>query len=194
MKVRVVALFLTVLAGREWGQSQLTVDVYLNGRDASRQLLEPGKPIASSIFQKIGVRLNWLTGELPASKTAFGIRTAEHAPRSATGDALAASRLSGGAGVEITVYADRLRRFLDIHRSLARVAAGYVLAHELAHAMQGVARHSESGIMKAHWNYLDLQDMLSDRMAFTAGDVDLIHHGLAARLLGTNSPSLPTNK
>lgn len=194
MKARVVALFLTVVVGREWAQSRLTVDVYLSGREASRQLLEPGKPLASSIFQKIGVRLNWLTGELPASKIAFGIRTAEHAPKSATGDALAASRLSGAAGVEITVYADRLRRFLGVHRSLAGVAAGYVLAHELAHAMQGVARHSESGIMKAHWNYLDLQDMLSDRLAFTTGDVDLIHHGLAARLLGTDAPSLPTKR
>ena len=194
MKIRVVTLFLTVVVGREWAQSRLTVDVYLNGRVASSQLLEPGKLLASSIFQKIGVRLNWLPGELPASKTAFGIRTVEHAPRSATGDALAASRLSGAAGVEITVYADRLRRFLDVHRSLGRVAAGYVLAHELAHAMQGVARHSESGIMKAHWNYLDLQDMFSHRLAFTAGDVDLIHHGLAARLPGIHPPSLPTNK
>jgi hypothetical protein len=164
-----------------------TVDVYLNGQDASSLLLGPGKPLASRIFQKIGVRLNWRTGELPARQAAFGIRTARHAPESANGEALAASLLSGAAGVEITVYEDRLRRFLNAHPSLAGVGAGYVLVHELAHAMQGKARHSASGIMKAHWDTPDFQEMLFQKLAFTAEDVDSIHEGLAARLLGNNA-------
>ena len=53
-----------------------TVDVYLSEQDASSLLLGPGKPLASRIFQKIGVHLNWRSGELTARQAAFGIRTA----------------------------------------------------------------------------------------------------------------------
>jgi hypothetical protein len=184
LETRRIALVLMAVVGPAWGQSRLTADVYLNGRDASSILLAPGKSLASSIFQKIGVRLNWRTGELPKGKAAFGIRTAEHAPKSATGEALAATRLTAAAGIEITVYEDRLRKFLEAHRSLAGVAAAYVLAHELAHAMQGEARHSELGIMKAHWDEADFQQMFFHKLTFTAGDAASIRRGLATRLPG----------
>jgi len=62
---------------------------------------------------------------------------------------------------------------------LKEVAAAYVLAHELAHAMQGVARHAESGIMKAHRSNEDYQDMFFHNLVFTTNDVELIHRGLA---------------
>jgi hypothetical protein len=87
--------------------------------------------------------------------------------------------VTDAAAVEITVYKDRIRRFLDGHASLKGVAAGYVLAHELAHAMQGVARHSESGIMKAQWSGEDFTAMVYHKLAFTPVDVELIHRGLA---------------
>jgi hypothetical protein len=51
------------------------------------------------------------------------------------------------------------------HPSLAR-AAGYVLAHEVEHTMQGVARHSESGILKAHWSTEDFKEMTYHKLAF----------------------------
>ena len=77
------------------------------------------------------------------------------------------------------------RRFLNAHPSLSGVGAGYVLANELAHAMQGEARHSKSGIMKAHWDTRDFQEMLFQKLAFTAEDVDSIHQRLAAQPLAT---------
>jgi len=42
----------------------------------------------------------------------------------------------GASGTEITVYKDRLHRFLADHASLRGVAAGYVLAHALEHVMK----------------------------------------------------------
>jgi hypothetical protein len=183
MKLQFTALILTAAAVPGFGQPRrVVVDVYVNGRDASAQLLGPGTPIASGIFKKIGVRINWHEGKLPAGQSAFGIRTVEHAPQSATSEALAASQLSGASGVEITVYKDRVRRFLEDHPSLAGAAAGYVLAHELAHAMQGVARHSESGILKAHWSREDFTEMMYRKLAFTPSDVELMHQGLAVRV------------
>jgi len=178
-------------------------DVYLSNRDGSSELLGPGTVVASGIFAKIGVHLRWHLGELPATRSAagdgaiqkvFGIRTLEHAPESATPDALASARIVGLSGTEITVYKDRLQSFLDRHPDLVRAAgsgvglllrdsvAGYVLTHELAHVMQGVARHSEFGILKAQWSNADFKDMIFHKLAFTNFDVDLIHRGLALQL------------
>jgi hypothetical protein len=158
------------------------VDVYINGHDDSAQLLGPGTPLASAIFGKIGVRVIWHTGELQAGQNAFGIRTVEHAPESATAEALASARVLSSSGAEITIYKDRVRRLLDAHRSLAGVAVGYVLAHELAHVMQGVARHSESGILKAHWTDQDFTEMVFHKLAFTEYDGELMHRGLALQV------------
>jgi hypothetical protein len=173
-------VLLAVMGGGSLNAAEkVVVDVYISGRDGSALLLGPGMPLASAIFERIGVRLHRHTGELPAGQNAFGIRTVEHAPESATAGALASTHLVGALGTEITVYGDRMRRFLGDHSSLREVAAAYVLAHELAHAMQGVARHSESGIMKAQWSRGDYQEMVFHKLAFTATDVALIHFGLA---------------
>jgi hypothetical protein len=93
----------------------------------------------------------------------------------------------GSSETEITVYKDRVRRFLDNHSNLAQVAAGYILAHELAHAMQGVARHSDSGILKAQWSSEDYQEMIFQKLAFASLDVELIHRGLALQLANRRS-------
>lgn len=180
-------------------------DVYVSNRDESPQFLGPGKVIASAIFEKIGVRLNWRAGELPATRNvaaneslqkAFGIHTAEHAPESATPGALASARIVGASGTEITVYKDRVQRFLDNNGNLAGVGIGYVLAHELAHVMQGVPRHSESGILKAHWSNNDYQQMIFHKLVFTDFDVDLIHRGLVSQLansMASNSVASGSN-
>jgi len=168
------------------------VDVYISDRDDSALLLRPGKVLASGIFDQIGVRLVWHSGELPMAKIArrdasvpvFSIRTVEHHLESATSGALASARIVGSAGTEIAVYKDRLQSFLADHESLAGVAAGYVLAHELAHVMQGIARHSESGIMKANWSRDDRKAMVSHQLTFTRLDIELIHRGLAAQRTG----------
>ena len=87
----------------------------------------------------------------------------------------------GSSGTEITVYKDRLQRFLAGRTSLGGVAAGYVLAHDLAHAMQGAARHSESGILKPNWSSEDCQARVFHKLAFSPLDIELIHRGLAVQ-------------
>jgi hypothetical protein len=194
-------VLLAVFGGSMYAAEKTRVDVYISDRDESSELLSPGKVVASAIFERIGVHLNWRSGRLPATQSAagngalpaFAVRTLQHAPESATGGALASARIVGLSGTEITVYEDRLQRFLDNHRSLAGVAgvgAGYVLAHELAHVMQGVARHSESGILKAQWSNSDFEEMIFHKLAFTNFDAELIHQGLARQLASRRSESL----
>jgi hypothetical protein len=195
-QLTMVVLLAAMGRGSMYAAEKTFVVVYVSGRDASAQLLGPGKVLATGIFGKIGVRLNWRAGELPAAQDAagqeavqkaFGIRTLEHAPGSATPGALAAARIVGSAGTEIAVYRDRVQRFLDSHGNLAGVGIGYVLAHELAHVMQGVGRHSESGILKAQWSSDDFEEMIFHKLAFTNFDVELIHQGLTLQVASRRS-------
>lgn len=195
MEIELVGLLLAAVALPGWGQSgPATVDVYMNGRDESFRLLGSRKPLASEIFKKIGVHLNWHTGELPAGQRAFGIRTVKRAPHSASPGALAASQLSNAAAVEITMYRDRLHLFFNAYStpvgsdgaSIERrtVLAAYTLAHELGHAIQGIARHSETGILKAYWSDSDFKDMMFHTLTFTPYDIELIHRRLTAPMAG----------
>jgi hypothetical protein len=185
MKFRLEVLILAASVWPALGQSGMTVvDVYLNGHDDSEVLLWPGRTLASGLFEKIGVHLKWHTGERPGGQTGFGIRTTACAPASVNPGALASARLLEGAGGDITIYADRILPLPTQFHILPDVVAGYVMAHELAHVMQGVARHSESGILKAQWSRENYTDMTLRKFAFTPRDVELIHLGLRDRAAG----------
>jgi hypothetical protein len=194
------AVLLTAMGvGSIYAMEKIRVDVYICNHDDSSILLGPGKVLASDLFAKVGVRVDWHAGELgpvgrDGSQPTFGIHTIEHAPESASPGALASARLVDSSATEITVYKDRIRRFLDQRPSLTAVAAGYLLAHELAHAMQGVARHSEAGIMKAQWSRDDFQQMVLHKLGFTGFDVDLIHRGLTLQLAILASETADTEK
>jgi hypothetical protein len=193
IRLALAVLLAAISGGTLYAAEKTRVDVYINDHDDTSELLGPGRVLASAIFDKIGVRLVWHRGELLAamsagrtdtSRPAFGIRTVEHRLESAAPGALASARIVGSSGTEIIAYKDRLGRFLADSGSLSREAAGYVLAHELAHVMQGVARHSESGIMKAIWSREDCDAMASHQLAFTRLDIELIHQGLADHRAG----------
>jgi hypothetical protein len=190
MRLSFQILILMAIAWQGVGKSRpATVDVYLNDRDETAKLLEPGTWVASGIFSRIGVHVKWHTGDPPAVagrgaalQPAFGIRTVEYAPEWATWGVLASSELHGSSGEIITVYRDQLRRFLAEHPTLLDAAPGYILAHELAHVMQGIARHSATGILTPKWSADDFKHMKYRVLAFTRTDVELIHQGLARRL------------
>jgi hypothetical protein len=181
MRIQLTAVLAALSVGCILGAEKTQVDIYINSHDDSVLLLGAGTVVASGIYEKIGVHLNWRSGAPKAAipgRTVYFIRTLAHAPESVTGGAVASSELFASGGTEITIYKDRMARFLDNNRSLSSVGAGYVLAHELAHLMQGVPRHSDSGILKAHWNTDEYKEMFFHNLAFTQADVELIHQGL----------------
>jgi hypothetical protein len=70
----------------------------------------------------------------------------------------------------------------------------HVMAHEIAHVLQGVIRHSDSGILKAHWSGTDCARVASFPLMFTREDAILIHRGLEerhSRLLENASARIP---
>jgi hypothetical protein len=56
-----------------------------------------------------------------------------------------------------------------------------MLVHEITHILQGVSRHSDSGIMKARWEEDDYSHMDTKPLVFTKTHIVLIHQALNAR-------------
>jgi predicted metalloendopeptidase len=52
---------------------------------------------------------------------------------------------------------------------------GHVIAHEIGHVLEGVARHSTDGLMKPHWTLQDYWRMKNRHLFFAAEDVELMH-------------------
>jgi hypothetical protein len=63
-------------------------------------------------------------------------------------------------------------------QELNRTGVAHVLVHEITHVIEGVTRHSASGIMKARWDTRDYFDMRRRPHAFAQEDVSLIYDGL----------------
>ena len=61
------------------------------------------------------------------------------------------------------------------------IVLGHVLVHEITHILQGIQRHSASGVMKAYWDREDCGQMTWKPLRFEPEDVDLIYVGLARR-------------
>jgi hypothetical protein len=55
------------------------------------------------------------------------------------------------------------------------------MAHKITHILEGVKRHSDTGIMKATWTPDDTREMARHPMTFAAEDVNVIHQGMDAR-------------
>jgi hypothetical protein len=73
----------------------------------------------------------------------------------------------------IQVFYDRIQYAKAPGRVLA-----HVLVHEITHVLQGIARHSSTGIMKASWDRDDFDRMRYTTLPFTEEDIALIRRGL----------------
>jgi len=146
------------------------------------------KSLVAYIFAQVGVNLTWHTrlSDCDGSTwTAFKIRWTADAPFTSGAGALAAAHPFGASAASITIYEVPLQRFLGQYGNAPEVVLAYVLAHELAHVMQGLDRHSDSGILKASWSYSDYYRMLSGALTFTAKDMELIRAGLETKRSNT---------
>ena len=133
------------------------------------------KTVSSRIFAGIGVKIQWHNfGDCPPQ----GIRISflNETPSSLMPGALAYALPY--EGTHIVVFYDRVKK----NPGNVSILLGHVIAHEVTHIVQGVMRHSESGVMKAHWTVSDYQRMAWEPLKFTDYDVQLIQSGLGRRL------------
>jgi hypothetical protein len=164
------------------------VTVYLwDQRIADPVLLMRAEALTSRMFAGIGVRLRWAVGApRPArgrqacAHTEVMLRFASRTPPAFHPGAVAYASLSpSSSDVRVTIFYDRAFAPVvgDFNGSVALL--GHVLAHEITHVLQSVARHSEEGVMKAAFTPEDRVRMRSGPLPFTDLDAELIRAAIA---------------
>jgi len=138
--------------------------------------LNQAELIADRMFRTAGVMLVWHRSLDPRVCPMGAVRISvvqETEPHTLPG-ALAYS--VAGEGGLIRVFYDRIARIQSLKPS---ALLAHVLVHEITHVLQGVNRHSHTGVMKARWEALDMEGMVRKWLPFTTTDVKLIRQGLA---------------
>ena len=136
-----------------------------------------GVALSSRMFAQIGVTLDWRMPGKECPNGAIRISPTFDTPVKLKPGAMAFALPY--EGTYIRVFADRVVSYQG--KQQAGLVLGHVMAHEITHILEGVARHSETGVMKAHWDREDNRLMVWKPLAFAKEDVELIHVSLAAR-------------
>ena len=83
-------------------------------------------------------------------------------------------------GACVTLVMDQVRLTAERNPLSAGFLLGNVLAHEMGHVLEGVARHSETGMMKDRWSREEVMGMTFDRLHFSEFDRRLILQSFAS--------------
>jgi hypothetical protein len=162
------------------GQPRQKVTVYLLDRANERSMAcIPAQALAGRMFAAMGVSLEWAKGK-PAGESSpppIIIEVVTGAPENFKPGSLAYALPYEGS--HITVFVDRIENM----RAPSNVLA-HVMVHEITHILQGISRHSATGVMKQRWTPGDFSGMRFKPLPFTPLDIDLIYAGLAARATG----------
>jgi hypothetical protein len=147
--------------------------------------LSSAERLASKMFAEIGVEIEWSgRDDCPSRSGAIVVTLSYETPGREYPGAYAFAKPY--EATHIVVFWDRIRHKVPPPRAPTLLA--HVLAHEISHILQGINRHSETGVMKAGWSDEDLFQMGKKPLEFTEDDVLLIHLGIAARSLAPLSP------
>lgn len=152
--------------------AKLTLRVY-NYAHIDPVLLARSKKVAATIFENVGVEINWMDCALskekvwayPACQTNMGTTdvVVRILPRDmaiklrTTNEPLGFAQMcrENDPACELSVFYHRVDE-LATNGYRADLILGYVMAHEVAHVLIGPG-HSEIGIMRGEWSRDDLQ-------------------------------------
>jgi hypothetical protein len=145
--------------------------------------LRRAEQVASRVFASIGIPVVFRFGAAPKSAAEgaldIELQLDAKAPSQLHVGALAYAMPFGVSGTRIRVFCDRVSKVSP--ENGPGTVLGYVMAHEIAHVLEGVSRHSEEGIMKGHWQQQDYRQMKSGTLRFDPTDVELILAALHKR-------------
>ena len=162
--------------------SQPVVRVCLGGdlKEKEYARLPLVKAKTSKLFARIGIRLEWIEDRRYCRSDSGAIRlivrrqAAEAAGPDWLGYALPYDRSP------VVAFYDRVVNSRGIVSAEDMLA--YVFAHEIAHILEGISRHSASGIMKPSWDNTDRWLMTQGSLTFAPIDIELIGDGLKLRV------------
>ena len=124
--------------------------------ESDSHALEGVRPLTAAMFARIGVRIAWhALDACPVGVDAIQVRLSRDSTsvRNVSSEALAAAQPYART---VTVFLDRVKE-LNRNRGISVMAV--VLAHEITHVLEGIDRHSATGIMKARWDNHDYFEM-----------------------------------
>jgi hypothetical protein len=133
------------------------------------------KAIASGMLRKIGVTLVWVDSK---SCPPEGIHITLTGQTPATLQPGALAYALPYEGTHIRVFRDRIEANQP---ALVPHLLAHVLVHEIIHILEGCTRHSDRGVMKAHWGGADFAQMLWGELPIAQEDIDLVHVGIGKR-------------
>jgi hypothetical protein len=180
MKIAAMTLLAAMVGmAAEPRQLQQKLTVYLrDNATVPLAVRTPALELANKMVATIGIRLDWRRGEPPrGSAQPICIELATDTPANLLAGALGYTMPY--EGIHIRVFYDRIRS--TAVPSLRAMLLAHVLVHEIAHVLQGIYRHSDSGVMKAVWTDRDYLQMRTEGLPFAPEDITLIHLGLASR-------------
>lgn len=157
-----------------------SANIYLEHPPHKLADLEMAKLMASRIFSDIGVNLVWVQSQTERSsayKNTIVIHVSVDTPAELSPRALALAYPY--EGTQIRVFYDRVRQMVP--PNLVPALLAHVMAHEIAHVLEGTDVHSDSGIMKSRWVARDYAQMSRGNLTFTEFDKSLIYRGLQNR-------------
>jgi hypothetical protein len=169
------------------GKFELTVFMEIEAQ-VSIGTVHRAETTASEMFAASGVKLKW-RGDKPncarhpelcngPSGLPLRVKLAAEWAQGLIDEEMAMAQPGLGT---ITVWYGRIEPMSRTWPGLIPVLLAHVLVHEIAHVLQGMPRHSESGVMKAHWSIADYQDMMKKPLPFTDIDIRMIRTGLGLR-------------
>jgi hypothetical protein len=165
---------MTVLAAA--ARAEQKVDVFVNnGECLPFATLQRAEALASRLFATADVLIAWHSAGGSGRKgrnrviiIKLQIDTPAAYHPSALGYSLPYER------IHVSIFYGRIRQ-MD-QQSLEFCLLGHVLVHEITHLLQGTARHSTAGVMKARWDSGDFLEMKRHLLSFTPDDIELIRN------------------
>jgi hypothetical protein len=170
----VVAAAVTAWPGEAGAERERTVTVCIDPNGDGVEI-RSAQGLASKLFARIGLRIDWRELRSCTAGRSLQVSLSYNTPPDQLPGSLAYALPYDGS--HIVVFYDRVR---NSDPSMVTFLLAYVLVHEVTHILEGVARHSKRGIMKAHWDREDRFEIGLGRLALAPEDVDLIYRGLEA--------------
>ncbi len=161
-------------------QDPQVVRACLTGSGQINFIVGQAEKIANEIFVGAGVQVVWRFQPSrckPVDAGEMHIEVTADTPGTRYPKALGYTLLTGDPHTEI--FYDRIVRAvdpIDVPKLL-----GHVLAHEITHVLEGVARHSSTGLMKESWNERDFRDLKWKPLPLAPEDLELLARGLQMR-------------
>jgi len=159
----------------------------------SRESLAGASDVVARLYERIGVRIDWYPtvkkdvrhpgsavgrepSRVPVAKLTVIVLTPEMAARAHIQDdvlGFAAVPEEGMGRIAYVIY-DRVQRIAAGHGADEVGLLGSVMAHEISHLLLGRASHVGGGLMKDHWNHLDVRQLASLKLEFSESQADHI--------------------